>query len=367
MPPLVGAAVRVGLSGVFGLSAGSKAWDLRAFRASLRDFGVGARLTHAVSGLVILVELITAGLLLWSPGTHLGAGLACGLLLVFSTAVAITLALGRAPDCRCFGSLSRGRIGLPTIGRNIVFGIGAGWLYLHKAPQLSWDETWSALSQITISPLNASGSTATPVLIVLVCIETVLVLTLFLQHGRILIRLDALEAGTGPRTAPGLGLPIGAPVPLFALQTLDGEPISTESLRSSMTPTVLVFTDRGCSHCQSIGPKIATWQRQLRGLVRVLVFANGGSADNQKAADTYGLTDLVPHQGHAVPDAFSVHAIPAAVLVRANGTIGSATAFGADAVVRMVDHLAASAVAGTLDNLDTPHVFTAPPGGPQVV
>ncbi|MES4787644.1 MAG: hypothetical protein C4294_19625, partial [Nitrospiraceae bacterium] len=53
------------------------------------------------------VEVISGGLLVFGFLSQVGAVLATALLLVFSTAIALSLLRGRHHDCGCFGQPSR--------------------------------------------------------------------------------------------------------------------------------------------------------------------------------------------------------------------------------------------------------------------
>ncbi len=51
----------------------------------------------------------------------MGAGiLSFVLLLVFSCVLAANMAIGRRPNCACFGSMSKSEIGVGSIARNMV-------------------------------------------------------------------------------------------------------------------------------------------------------------------------------------------------------------------------------------------------------
>jgi len=64
---------------------------------------------------LVLGALLVAGLLL--PWTAL---LAAGLLLAFTVLLLRVLARGEHPRCRCFGSLTAGRVTWWSVARNVV-------------------------------------------------------------------------------------------------------------------------------------------------------------------------------------------------------------------------------------------------------
>ena len=65
------------------------------------------------------------------------------------------------------------------------------------------------------------------------------------QNGRILRRIDALEAGAGDYPVDdgptwdsgGYGLDVGAPAPAFELPGLDGVPVTLDQLRAPGRPS----------------------------------------------------------------------------------------------------------------------------------
>ena len=101
--------------------------------------------------------------------------------------------------------------------------------------------------------------------------QSLLLLNLIKQNGRLLMRVDALESGQGGgaatlphgsvATQPSLGLPIGDTAPEFELPGLHGETLTLESLRASGKPVMLLFTDTNCASCTAMLPEIRRWQK----------------------------------------------------------------------------------------------------------
>ena len=96
------------------------------------------------------------------------------------------------------------------------------------------------------------------------------------QHGRILIRLDALEmrlanpVAAQPSSASARaarGLPAGSWVPL--------PPGEGDAVSDSATPpesrarSLLLFTSATCGPCADLMPQIRDWQRALAGVVEI--------------------------------------------------------------------------------------------------
>ena len=149
-----------------------------------------------------------------------GAVAALATLLVFTAAIAVTLARGAAPDCNCFGGLGRTAVGRGTLVRNALlaaiaaFAAAAGtegaiaWIRDAVADDRGWVIAIVALAALVLG-------------LAWFCWQ------LLRQNGRLLLRLDAQtsELGAGETYAPGLA--VGEIAPAFARESLDGRPISS--------------------------------------------------------------------------------------------------------------------------------------------
>ena len=89
---------RVILCVVFALAAGAKLTDLRGTREAIVAFGAPARAAGTLAVAIPLAEIATAVLLLPAGTAVAGAIASLGLLAVFSAAVAVNIARGRAPE-----------------------------------------------------------------------------------------------------------------------------------------------------------------------------------------------------------------------------------------------------------------------------
>src|SRR5205823_2674002 len=102
------------------------------------------------------------------------------------------------------------------------------------------------------------------------------------QQGRILLRLDALDAAragrmtvASPQPAPA-GLPIGSRAPVFRLKGLRGQFITLADLITSGKPLLLIFSNPECGPCQSLVPEIGRWSKEHRASLRIVVVNEGG-------------------------------------------------------------------------------------------
>jgi uncharacterized membrane protein YphA (DoxX/SURF4 family) len=221
---------RIILSSVF-LSAGlSKLADPAGSRKSLEDFGLPEVLAAPAAVILPLVELTLAVALLLSRYAWYGAWGAITLLAIFILAISVTLALGRKPECRCFGQLHSKPIGPELIARSVGLALLPG-LILYSGPSqpgiAAWISQATAAQQLWFVLAMAAAA--------VFAIHCWLTFQLVQQGGRVLLRLDDLEKrlssppGSVPTVpaptqaqAPPAGLPLGTKAPAFALPDLDG-------------------------------------------------------------------------------------------------------------------------------------------------
>lgn len=163
------------------------------------------------------------------------------------------------------------------------------------------------------------------------------------QQGRLLLRLEALEtrqAGASlaePALVTGTaGLAIGTPAPSFTLPTLTSETLSLAALRALGKPVVLLFSDPGCGPCNALLPEIGQWQRDHAGKLVVALISRGTVEANRPKVTEHGLRHVLLQTDREVAGAYQASGTPSAVLVRRDGTIGSALAQGADAIRQLV-------------------------------
>ena len=122
------------------------------------------------------------------------------------------------------------------------------------------------------------------------------------QNGRLLVRVEALEAGLGVNGAavpPGngtqqaSGLPVGSEAPGFSLKGLHGETLTLESLRSLGNPVMLNFTDPGCGPCTAMLPEIGRWQQEYQDRLAISLVSRSEVEENRAKASEHGLTNVL--------------------------------------------------------------------------
>ncbi len=256
---------------VFLIAGLAKLADLAGSRQAMRDFGVPAVLADLFGLLLPLAELAIAVALLPAVSAWWGGLGALLLLLLFVVGISYNLARGRQPDCHCFGQLHSSPAGWPTLIRNVGLAALASVIVAlgRSTPALGvldWLAPLSVIQRIEVL--------AGVLLLALLIGEVWLLFHVLSQQGRLLLRIEALEAQRaangmaaqpippGNTASPVTGLPVGTPAPGFALPPLTGEMTTLQALRALGKPVVLIFSDPGCGPCTALLPEIGRWQRE---------------------------------------------------------------------------------------------------------
>jgi peroxiredoxin len=343
---------RVILAAVFTVAGVAKLADRAGSRQAVIDFGAPVTLATPLALFLPLVELAVAAALLPVASAWWSALGALALLLFFIAAMAVNLARGRKPDCHCFGQLGSSPVGWSTLARNGILAGAAGFIVW----QGRHDPGPSALSWAAhLTPAELVGLVAGLLLLGLLIGQGSFLLNLARQHGRLLVRLEALEARldagdsepSAPQEAPAApepGLPVGSPAPPFSLSGLHGETLTLDFLRAAGKPVLLVFSDPGCGPCHALLPEIGRWQRDHAASLTVALVSRGALEVNRATSAEQGLTHVLVQQDREVADAYLAAGTPSAVLVRPDGTIGSPLAAGADQIRALVARTAGAPI-----------------------
>ncbi len=330
---------RLLLAAVFMVAGAAKLADREGSRRALADFGVPTPLATPLGVLLPLAELAVAAALIPAATAWWGAAGALVLLLLFIAAIGANLARGRKAECHCFGQLHSEPAGWKTLARNGVLAAVAGfvvwWGYDGAGP--------SAVGWLAgLSGAQVAGLVLGLAVLGVLAVQSLLLLNLIKQNGRLLMRVDALESGLGGgaatspngsvATQPSPGLPIGATAPEFELPGLHGETLTLESLRASGKPVMLLFTDANCASCTAMLPEIRRWQKEHAEELTISLVSQGTIEENRAKSTEHGLRGVLMEQDWEVSEAYEVEASPSAVLVRPDGTIGSPVHEGSDAI-----------------------------------
>ena len=335
-------AARLVLAGVFAAAGASKLGDPRGTRRAAVDFGAPPRLADPLALLLPLVELAVAGLLLFPATAELGEGAAIALLLLFSAAIAVNLARGRSPDCHCFGQLHSAPASGQTVGRN---GALAAVAALALAGSLA-ERDRSAVAWLgRLDSAELLALTAAVVALVLLALGGAAFLSLLRSYGRVLVRLERVEAALArsgievdaAAELPEQGLEPGSAAPPFEVLSLTGEAVSLETLLAPARPLLLLFTSPNCGPCKSLLPRAAGWQREHADALTI-AFASDGAPDVVRAeAEEFELQHVLVDDDLRLYGAFQANGTPSAVLIEPGGTIGNWLASGSDWIEVLLD------------------------------
>src|SRR5215212_6978225 len=351
-------AARLILAAVFVVSGVSKLFDLSGAPGALRTFGVPERFTRAGGIALPNAEILIAVLLIPATTARWGALLALVLLVVFVAGISYSLSRGRKFDCHCFGQLTTSEIGTPTLIRNAVLAVLAAFVAVSGFAN---DNVGPALTEV-FQGLSAFEWVMLAIgVILLAALAGVgwLLVHLLGQNGRLLVRIDLIEAALEDadieiadddeddeedEEEEEEGLSVGAPAPAFSLSGLYGETMTLDSLRAAEKPVLLLFTDPGCGPCNAMMGDVGKWQRDLAEKLTIAVITRGSLEDNRKKAKQNSLTHVLMQNNNEVAGAYQTYGTPTAVLVRPDGTIGSAAAGGAQEIRTLVEQAAAGKV-----------------------
>jgi peroxiredoxin len=264
-----------------------------------------------------------------------GAAGSLALLLVFIFGISLNLARGRTPDCHCFGQLHSAPIGWKTLVRNIVLSaVAVVILWQGRAqPALLG---WTRMLGRTELGLVAGGT----LVITLITLNIVLWFQMMRQNGRLLLRVEAIEEKLGLREAPPpppVGLAIGSQAPDFRLDELEGKAVTLKDLRSAGKTVLLLFIEPGCGHCEELLGEAGAWQTRHADFLTIGIISRGDVKANRAKKVKFGLARILLQKDYEVAEAYQCAGTPGAVLVQADGKIGSYVAMGAKAIESLVE------------------------------
>ena len=346
MTPLLLIA-RLLLAVVFVVAGLTKLADLKGSRHAISDFGMPSTLAAPFGILLPLAELAVAGALLPSSTALWGAVGALGLLLLFVVGIGANLAWGRKPDCHCFGQLHSAPAGWKTLARNGVLATVAGFLVWQ-----GWvgDVGPSAIAWLgALRTAQLLGLLGGVVVLAILAGQWWFLVHLLRQNGRLLVRLEALEAtlAEGGSVAPSQngtpthqaeGLPVGSAAPEFVLSGLHGEILTLDALRSSGKPVMMLFTDPGCGPCNALLPEVGRWQEQHAHKLTLALISRGEVEENKTKAQEHGLTNVLLQEDWEVSASYEVNGTPSAVLIGPDGKVASPVAGGEEAIRTLLAH-----------------------------
>jgi peroxiredoxin len=177
------------------------------------------------------------------------------------------------------------------------------------------------------------------------------------QQGRILLRLDKLEAAAqAPDAAvhhdhaahePRSDDFVGTEFPAFKFPDLAGKTVALADFRGKQV--LLVNWNFDCGFCDLIAPELARLHSTLdEQNVQLLLLSYGDAASNRKQANEHGLKcPILLPKGNERPKPFAHEGTPVAYLLDETGQVARHLASGADEVVGLAKQLSVSQAAGS--------------------
>jgi uncharacterized membrane protein YphA (DoxX/SURF4 family)/peroxiredoxin len=341
-------ADRILLAAVFLIAGATKLANTSALQQVLPEFGIPLWMSRPFAISLPLLELAVAALLIPANFAWFGAWGAAGLLIVFAIVATIMIGRGRKPDCNCFGQLHSAPIGWPVLVRNVLLASCASWIVI-KGRMNSGPELWTWFAS-----LNSNGRKAA---IVAGCTIGFCFFYLLDRARPKAASSDAEEesqatATPGTRSqvdveprdpdkppAMGIGLPIGTPAPEFELRLLSGEKQSLQALRASKA-AVLIFSSPYCGSCAALTSELVRWMREMEGLPEIILISRGTVKDNLAKFKGFEPSRILLQREFEVSEAYDCTSTPSAVLVGADGSIGSELAVGGAAIEQLLSSYA---------------------------
>jgi peroxiredoxin/uncharacterized membrane protein YphA (DoxX/SURF4 family) len=338
---------RLSLALVLLVAGLAKLADRSGTRRAIADFGVPGWLATPLAILLPLAELGVGAALLPAVTAWWAALGALALFLLFIGAIGANLARGRRPDCRCFGQVHSSPVGWTTIARNAALGGVAGFV-LWQGPEGAGPSAVAWMGDR--GPAELAAVVAAGTALTLLALLGWVLLNLLRQNGRLLLRIEALEErldaagieGSAPAAEAShthVGLPVGAPAPIFTLTGLHGETLTLEFLRAAGKPVMLVFTDPNCGPCTALLPELGRWQGEHAAHLTIVPVSRGTMEDNRGKSAEHGLTNVLVQADNEVAEAYGSPGTPSGVIVNPDGTIGSSVAGGAEAIRALVGRM----------------------------
>lgn len=328
--------IRLVLFGVFALAGIGKLLDLKGSEKAVKDFGTPEEFAKTFAIAIPFAEIIFAFCFLFVSTSWVGALGGFILLLSFTGGMLWQMAQGNAPDCHCFGQISSEPISRKTLVRNIIFLSLALFLIAQGRGSQGYDLT--------------EGSSSSMQLLLIFMVLALVAATLFYLkkvldgQTEILRRIDLLEvvATHGAQLerkeagSPSDGLPIGAPFPDFDLPTVSGDDVSLSTTLEKRLPSLFFFVSPTCEPCKALVPEMERWDAELGDRVNI-VLVSSGTRDENKAKFSVFSDDVILQEDRELAESVYARWTPTAILVRADGTIGSQPAVGDIAIRNLVD------------------------------
>lgn len=310
--------LRIALSAVFGIAGVTKLLDQPGTRDAVKNFGAPKSLAPALGLGLPFAELAIAVGLLLDKSSRSSALAALLILALFIVAISVNLARGEMHDCHCFGQLYSRPLGWPTLARNLIFAMAAGFVF--------WRESLNTSPSIvhTLAALSVYQW-----LVLLAALLAVIAMLIYLQRRQ--KRLAAETAAAAPR-----GLPLDLIAPAFELTAYEGGKRSLEQLLAYGKPLLLIFTNPNCGPCVVLFQEVKEWQSAHSDQLTIALISFGTIKENFVNVARNGLGQVLLQQEREVAEQYNANVTPTAVVVNVNGRIASPLAAGADEIRKLL-------------------------------
>jgi peroxiredoxin len=174
---------------------------------------------------------------------------------------------------------------------------------------------------------------------ILVFLGCWLVYLLIRQYGKILLRLEALEAKLGQgaqQPSENVGLPPGIEAPAFELPDLAGVKQTLAQYRGRKV--LLIFFNPSCGFCVKMVPQLAALPIDAKDRPMPLVVSTGPADANRKLIEEHKIRCPVLLQPQTeVANLYQAHGTPMGYLIDEAGMIAGPAAVGADGLLELAE------------------------------
>lgn len=326
---------RIGLAAVFALAALAKLGRRAETESTLASFDLPVRLRRPIAVALPAIELAIAAALLPAASAPYAAAAALLLLAAFSLAVARVLRRGEEVDCNCFGALGESRVSRSTLVRDLALMVPAALVVV-----AGWSDPGpSAVAWVGDLSATAALAALGGLALAIAALGLAFSWQLMRQNGRLLARLDALEARSGGAPVAARPSQAGKRVPSFALPDLAARKVSLDGLLDEGRELLLVFSDPGCHACNPVLPEVGRRQREPGAGPLSVVMSLGDAEINRVKAAEHGLGLVLLQEDFELARSLGVSGMPGAVLVDREGRIAAEPVEGSERVAELLAEL----------------------------
>ena len=127
------------------------------------------------------------------------------------------------------------------------------------------------------------------------------------------------------------GLPLGEPAPPLRLPDLSGRLVELDQFEGK--DTLVLFWNPECRFCKEMLPQLRSWESDRGVTGKELLLISTGTVEANRAMNLQSTVLL--DQSFSAGRAFGIAGTPSAVLINADGKIGSSGAVGAPAILTL--------------------------------